>query len=113
MDKTKISTKRKTSSKNISKYELKPERKHELKEYKVGEIVLKKGFLAKAITECLMNNDPEGVIEVIRIYIDLFNKSQLAKKSGMQRSTIYQAIKGKNPTIKTITSLLHSIEATK
>jgi len=105
MDKTKISKKQKTSSKNISIYKVKPDIKFE--PYEVGEVVLQEGFLGKAIAECLMNNDPEGVLEVISIFIDLLNKSQLAKDAGMQRSTLYRALKG-NPTIKTVAKVLHS-----
>lgn len=52
MDKIKTSSKQKISSENTLKYQVKPELKHELKEYKVGEALLKKGFLVKSITEC-------------------------------------------------------------
>ena len=105
MDKTMILKRQKTSSEKISTYEGKPDIKFE--PYEVGEIVLQEGFLGKAIAECLMNNDPEGVLEVINIFIDLLNKSQVAKNAGMHRSTLYRALKG-NPTIKTIAKVLHS-----
>lgn len=96
----------KTLSKNISNLEIKPNIK--LEPYKIGEVVLKKGFLGKAIAECLIKNDPEGVIEVIGIYLDVLNKSRLAKKAGIQRSTLYQALKSKNPTIKTLAKVIHN-----
>ncbi|CDK30197.1 DNA-binding protein [Candidatus Babela massiliensis] len=105
MDKTKTLKKQKPSSKNILIYKVKPDIKSE--PYEVGEIVLQEGFLGKAIAECLINNDPEGVLEVISIFIDLLNKSQLAKDAGMNRSSLYRALKG-NPTIKTVAKVLHS-----
>jgi DNA-binding phage protein len=85
-----------------------------LETYKIGEIILKKNFLGKAIAECLINNDPEGVIEVISIYLDAINKTKLTKNASMQRSTLYQALKGKNPTIKRLAKVIHNaIESVK
>ncbi len=78
-----------------------------LEPYRLGEVVLQEGFLGKAIAECLMNGDHEGVVEVVSIYLDILNKTKLAKEANMQRSTIYQAIKGKNPTIKTLSRIVH------
>lgn len=64
--------------------------------------------LEKAIVECLENNDPEGVMEVIAIYIESINKAKLAKNNELPRQTIYSALKHKNPTVKTLAKLMHS-----
>lgn len=86
----------------------------QLKPYSIGEVVLEEGFLGKAISECLINNDPEGVIEIISIYLDALNKTTFAKNAGMHRSTLYQALKSKNPTIKTLAKVIYSaVEASK
>jgi len=106
MDKTKTLSRQKKSLKNILKLEVKPGATLEL--YNIGEVVLEEGFLGKAVAECLLNNDPDGVIEVISIYLDALNKTTLAKSAGIQRSTLYQALKGKNPTIKTLAKVIHS-----
>ena len=42
-----------------------------------------------AILECLQNNDPEGVMEMISIYLDALDKAQLRKKSKLPKSTMY------------------------
>lgn len=34
-----------------------------------------------AILECLQNNDPEGAMEMIAIYLNATNKAQLRKQS--------------------------------
>jgi DNA-binding phage protein len=33
-------------------------------------------FVSKAILECLRNNDPEGVMEVIEMYLSVLEKSK-------------------------------------
>lgn len=64
--------------------------------------------IGRAIVECLENNDPEGVMEVIAIYLEATNKTKLSKDSELHRQTVYSALKHKNPTIKTLAKLMHS-----
>ncbi len=61
-----------------------------------------------AIWECLKNGDSEGVIEIIETYLEAVNKSYIAKKASVARSTVYQSLKGGNPTIKTLAKLIHA-----
>lgn len=61
-----------------------------------------------AILECLQNNDPEGVMEMIAIYLDALNKAQLRKKNKLSKSTMYSALKHRNPTIKTLAKIMHA-----
>ncbi|MBS3904473.1 MAG: hypothetical protein KGZ39_04025 [Simkania sp.] len=61
-----------------------------------------------AILECLQNNDPEGVMEMISIYLDALNKAQLRKQSKLPKSTMYSALKHRNPTIKTLAKIMHA-----
>ena len=75
--------------------------------YPVKEILDGKLF-GKAIFECLQNNDPEGVIEVISGYLEVLNKSRSAKRVELPHSTLYDALKRKNPTIKTLAKLVHA-----
>lgn len=65
-------------------------------------------FIGKAILECLRNNDPEGVMEVIEIYLKALEKSQFVQKSHVPKSTLYHSLKSKNPTIKTLAKLVHA-----
>ena len=64
--------------------------------------------IGRAIVECLENNDPEGVMEVISIYLEAVNKTQISQKNQLHRQTMYSALKHKNPTIKTLAKLMHS-----
>lgn len=63
---------------------------------------------ALAILECLQNNDPEGVMEMIAIYLNAINKSQLRKQSKLSKSTMFSALKHRNPTIKTLAKIIHA-----
>ncbi|OGB83867.1 hypothetical protein A3F66_02465 [candidate division TM6 bacterium RIFCSPHIGHO2_12_FULL_32_22] len=66
------------------------------------------GFIGKAIVECLNNNDPEGVMEVISIYLNALKKVHFAQKADISRSTLYHSLRKKNPTIKTLAKLMHA-----
>lgn len=65
-------------------------------------------FVGKAILECLRNNDPEGVMEVIEMYLGVLEKTQFVQKSRVPKSTLYHSLKSKNPTIKTLAKLVHA-----
>lgn len=62
---------------------------------------------ALAILECLQNNDPDGAMEMIVIYLNALNKSQLRRKTQLHKSTMYSALKHRNPTIKTLAKIMH------
>ena len=72
------------------------------------EELLNEELIGQAIWECLKNGDPEGVIEVIHIYLDAVNKTQLAKENDIARSTVYHTLRSKNPTVKTLAKLVHA-----
>lgn len=63
---------------------------------------------ALSILECLQNNDPDGVMEMIAIYLEAVNKSKLRKGLALPKSTLYSALKHRNPTIKTLAKLMHA-----
>lgn len=65
-------------------------------------------FIGKAILECLVNNDPEGVMEVIGIYLNALEKTRFVQESQIPKSTLYHSLKSKNPTIKTLAKLMHA-----
>jgi len=60
---------------------------------------LNKKNLADAIKDCLETNDPEGLIEVIEIYLDALEKSKFLKKARIPR--IVQAELQKSSTLTT------------
>ncbi len=72
------------------------------------EKLLDEELIGRAVWECLREGDSAGVIEVIAAYIEAVNKTELAKKTSMARSTMYHVLKGRNPTIKTLAKLVHA-----
>lgn len=76
-------------------------------EYSPTQELLDEEFIAKAVWECLKNNDPEGVVEIIETHLEIVNKVKASQKNELSRSTMYHAIKGKNPTIKTLAKLVN------
>lgn len=80
----------------------------DIRESNPREELLDEELIGRAVWECLKEGDSEGVIEVIRIYLEAVNKTEIAKESSMARSTMYHTLKSKNPTIKTLAKLVHA-----
>ena len=76
-------------------------------EYSPTQELLDEERIARAVWECLKNNDPEGVIEVIEAHLHAKNKTELAKKNHLPRTTLHHAFKGKNPTVRTLAKLVN------
>ena len=72
--------------------------------------LLDKRNLAEALVECLLNNDPEGMVEMIEIYLQAVERTKFAKKSDIPRATLYHFLKNKNPTLKTLAKLFRGID---
>ncbi len=73
---------------------------------------LNSDFIGAAIMECLINNDPEGIVELLEIYLQEHNKVAFLKSADLSRSTAYQAFKHKNPTIKTLAKIVSTCSTT-
>ena len=105
MAKTKISQRRKKFLRGTYKMKLKTHAG--LRPYSPTEQLLDEDFIAKAVWECFKNNDPEGVVEVIQAHMRAVNKAKAAKENDLPKSSMYNAFKGKNPTIRTLAKLVH------
>ena len=66
-------------------------------------------LIAQAFWECLRDNDPEGAMEMIAIYLREVNKLKYSKEQNISRSTLYRSLGRKNLTIKTVAKILHSL----
>ena len=44
--------------------------------------------ISMVVFECLLNNDPDGAMEMIAIYLDAMNKANLRRKTKLPKSTI-------------------------
>ncbi len=76
--------------------------------YDPTQALLDEDRIGRAIWECLKNGDSEGVIEIIQIHLEAFNKTQLAKEAHLPKTTLYHSLRSKNPTIKTLAKLVHA-----
>jgi len=56
--------------------------KKQRREYNPSKDLLDEQLIAKAIWECLKENDSDGVIEVLEAHLRAKNKSQFAKGKG-------------------------------
>ena len=65
-------------------------------------------LIGSAIMQCLIENDPEGVMEVIEDHLYALNKSKFLREADVPRSTMYQLLKRKNPTIKTLAKIMYA-----
>ncbi|MGH2639824.1 MAG: DNA-binding protein, partial [Rhabdochlamydiaceae bacterium] len=64
-----------------------------------------------ALLESLMENDTESFIEILDSYLHI-NRSSIAKKAKLSRSTIQHAFSKKgNPTLKTLAKIVHEAVA--
>ena len=77
-----------------------------VKPYSPTEEILQGDLIGRAIIDCLTNNDPEGVMEAISIYLNTLNKVKTAKQAHLSRSTLYHSLRYKNPTIKTLAKIM-------
>lgn len=82
--------------------------KKQPREYNPTKDLLDEQLIAQAIWDCLKENDPNGVIEILEAHISAKNKSQIAKEHDLPRTTLYHAFKSKNPTLQTLAKLVHA-----
>lgn len=78
------------------------------REYDPTKDLLNEQLIASAIWECLKDNDPDGVIEILESHLRAKNKSKLAREHALPRTTFYHAFKSKNPTLQTLAKLVHA-----
>jgi len=65
-------------------------------------------LIGSAIMQCLIENDPEGVMQIIEDHLYALNKSKFLREAEVPRSTMYQLLKRKNPTIKTLAKIMYA-----
>jgi probable addiction module antidote protein len=104
MARQKISIKRRKYAKSGSMTKL----KKQPREYDSMKELLDEELISKAVWECLKDNDPDGVIEILEAHLRAKNKSKLAREHDLPRTTFYHAFKSKNPTLHTLAKLVHA-----
>lgn len=110
MVKIKTSGRRKVSTKSTSKKQVleKMPIDHGIAEYDPVKAVLDEDRIARVIWDCLKNGDGEGVVEAIKIHLDVLNKVRLLEREDISKTTLYHSFRHKNPTIKTLAKIVHA-----
>lgn len=110
MVKTRTSRRRRRSLRNTSHQKSSRVRKDKMgiDIYDPTKALLDEDRIGRAIWECLKEGDSEGVIEIIQIHLDAVNKTQMARKARLAKTTLYHSFRKKNPTIKTLAKLVHA-----
>lgn len=80
-----------------------------VKEINPTQALADEALISKAIWECLKNNDPEGVIEVLEAHFEAVNMLKFSKESHIPRATLYHILHNKNPTLKTLAKVVHEL----
>lgn len=111
MDKIKTSPKRRPStSKPLKTKRCKVTLRKDANITEVDPIanLLDPNLIGSAIMQCLIENDPKGVMEIIEDHLYALNKSKFLREADVPRSTMYQLLKRKNPTIKTLAKIMYA-----
>lgn len=122
MDKAKTLQKQKKSSPNMPRSKVKEnklkqqihsidyvlKKDSKLKEYNPITNLLDTNKMGAAIMQCFIENDTEGVLEIVEDYLYALNKTQFLKDANIPRSTAYNFFKRRNPTIKTLAKIIHA-----
>lgn len=74
---------------------------------KASEFFKNKNEVAKALLECLIDNDTATFMEILDAYL-FINRTKIAQGTKLTRATVTQAFSKKgNPTLKTIAKIVH------
>ena len=84
---------------------LKPGAKAKLTKFSPTEDLLNEDFIGRVILSCLMDNDPEGVVEVIQA----FHRAR-SRKMAPGKAADVAGLGTKNPSLKTLAQFMSSLK---
>lgn len=77
-------------------------------EYSPTLELLNEDLIARAVWECLKDNDPEGVAEVIHIYLDAKERARTFYPNIGENIVNSYKIKSKKTTLKALAKMVHA-----
>ena len=108
MSKRKTSKKQETSFDDMPKIKLK--KGVRLKKFNVTSKMKNKEYISKALWECLVASDIDGFKEILKTHVELINKEELVKITGISRRTLFRMLSEKgNPTLENISKLINKL----
>ncbi len=89
---------------------LKAKNKKGLKVFNASKRLKDKNYISKALWECLVENDTDGFKEILRAHLELINKDDFAKESGISRRTLFRILSEEgNPTLDNISKIINKL----
>lgn len=69
-----------------------------------------KEYVAVGLWECIKDNDVESFKEILRTHLELTNKDEFAKKTGIARRTLFRMLSPEgNPTFENVCKMVHAL----
>lgn len=105
-----LSKRRKYSIEDFPGVELKSFEGIDPTPYSPGETMRDKAFIAKALIECIIENDMEAFKEILSGHMRVVNKDELAKKTGISKRTLFRMVSPEgNPTLENASKVIHEL----
>jgi probable addiction module antidote protein len=110
MAKRKTLKKRIISIENYQERQLKTQEGVDLTPYNPGAVMRDKAHIAKALIECIVENDMEAFKEILSGHMRVINKDELAKKTGISKRTLFRMVSPEgNPTLENASKVIHEL----
>ena len=66
--------------------------------------------VARALWECLVENDIDAFKEILRSHLEVSNKDDFAQEAGIPRRTLYRMLSPEgNPTLENLGKIIHQL----
>ena len=66
--------------------------------------------MARALWQCLIENDVEEFKEILKAHLETLNKEELVKETGLSRRTLFRMLSPEgNPTLKNLSAILNKL----
>ena len=110
MVKKKILKKRIYSYKDIPVNNIKLKSMKGLIPYNPSAKMRDKEYVAIGLCECIKDNDVESFKEILRTHLELTNKDDFSKKTGIARRTLFRMLSPEgNPTFENVCKMVHAL----
>lgn len=107
MAKTKTSKKREKSFlETLPSVDLDPTR---FDVHNPSKTLLNEQTVALALYKCMLDNDKEAYMEILRASADARNKAALMRATGLAKNTFYDAFKNNNPSLETLCKIVKGL----
>ena len=108
MPNKKTSVKQRESFEDMPMSKLKADLKP--KKFKAAKRIRDKKYISKALWDSLQAGDVDAFKEILRTHLELTNKEEIARETGISRRSLYRMLSDEgNPTLENISRLVSKI----